>query len=238
VRLLLPIFLLVAALGIGLWRWSSGRAAKEPRVIVTFGDSITEGIGPPGSVKWPDVLRARLAASGDGGTIEVVNRGISGNRLLRDNVGPAGVTRFDHDALAQRGVVWVIFQMGINDLGFPGSVEPGSPRVTAEPVIDAYRRLVAKARAAGLKIYGCTLLPFEGAESGFYAPDKEPVRAALNAWIRTPGSFDAVIDFDGALRDPARPTRMLPAYDTGDHLHPGDRGQQILGEVVDLRLFR
>jgi lysophospholipase L1-like esterase len=236
VRLLLPI-LLVVALGIGLWRWSASSPGKEKRVIVAFGDSITEGIGPPGSVKWPEVLRARLAASG-GGRIEVVNRGIAGNRLLRDNVGPAGVKRFDHDVLAQRGVAWVIFQMGINDLGFPGSVEPGSPRVAAERVIDAYRQLVAKARAAGLKIYGCTLLPFEGAESGFYAPEKEPARAALNAWIRTPGNFDAVIDFDGALRDPARPTRMLPAFDTGDHLHPGDRGQQILGELVDLRLFR
>jgi lysophospholipase L1-like esterase len=238
VRLRLPILLLSAVLAIAAWRWSLRAEGKGERVIVAFGDSITQGIGPSGSIRWPDVFGARLAPSTDGGTIAVANRGISGNRLLRDNLGPAGLKRFDRDVLAQRGVAWVIVQIGINDLGFPGSVEPGAPRVTAPQLIDGYQQLVGKARAAGLKVYGCTLLPFEGAEGGFYAPDKEPVRAAVNAWIRSPGAFDAVIDFDAALRDPDHPARMLPAYDTGDHLHPGDRGQQALGEAVDLRLFR
>jgi len=238
VRLLLPILLLAAVLAVAAWRWSLRAEGKAERVIVAFGDSITEGIGPPGSVRWPDVLQARLAASTDGGSIAVVNRGISGNRLLRDNLGPAGLKRFDHDVLGQRGVAWVIVQIGINDLGIPGSAEPGAPRVTAQQLIDGYQHLVGKARAAGLKVYGCTLLPFEGAEAGFYAADKEPVRAAVNAWIRSPGAFDAVIDFDRVLRDPEHPARMLPAYDTGDHLHPGDRGQQALGDAVDLRLFR
>ena len=237
-RLLLPVLLLATVFGLAAWWWSLRGSAKGERVIVAFGDSITEGIGPPGSIRWPDVLRTRLAASTDGGTIAVVNRGISGNRLLRDELGPAGLKRFDRDVLAQRGVAWVIVQIGINDLGFPGSAEPGAPRVTAQQLIDGYQQLVGKARAAGLRVYGCTLLPFEGAEAGFYASDKEPVREAVNAWIRSPGTFDAVIDFDRVLRDPDHPARMLPAYDTGDHLHPGDRGQQALGDGVDLRLFR
>ena len=126
---------------------------------------------------------------------------------------------------------------GINDLGFAGSVEPGAARVTAADLIGGYRQLIARARAAGVKIYGGTLLPFEGAASGYFAPDKELVRQAVNAWIRSSGELDGVVDFDAAVRDPGRPSRLHPDYDDGDHLHLNQAGHRALGEAVDLVLF-
>jgi len=213
-------------------------AKPQPPVIVAFGDSITARIGPRGRTVWTDVLARRLAASKPDRRVSVVNRGISGNRLLRDTVGPAGVERFDREVLGQPGVAWITVLIGINDLGFAGAAEPDDPPVTAAQLIDGYQQLTRKARARGVRIYGCTLLPFEGAPGGYYTLEKEAVRVAVNAWIRSPGSFDAVIDFDRLLRDPNRPGRLLPAFDSGDHLHPSDRGQQAMGEAVDLELFR
>src|SRR5262249_52981160 len=135
------------------------------------------------------------------------------------------------------GVRWVIVLEGINDLGYPGSVEPAAPRVTAEDLIGAYGQLIARANAAGVKIYGGTLLPFEGAASGYFAPDKETVRQAVNAWIRASRDLDGVVDFDAAVRDPGRPARLRPEYDDGDHLHLNAAGQRAMGEAVDLGLF-
>ena len=238
------LFLLVAAAAVALVADAAARASwfasgkPRPQVIVAFGDSITSGVGLPGSTLWTDVLARRLARSTPDRRVSVVNRAISGNRLLRDTVGPAGLRRFDRDVLGQPEVAWVMVLIGINDLGFAGAAEPGDPAVTAAQLIDGYQQLVRKARARGVRIYGCTLLPFEDAEGGYYTPAKETVRTAVNAWIRTPGSFDGVIDFDRLLRDPSRPGRLLPAYDSGDHLHPSDRGQQAMGEAVDLELFR
>jgi lysophospholipase L1-like esterase len=202
-----------------------------------FGDSLTEGGGFTRR-PWPEVLAERLRQQPRRTPISVVNAGISGNRLLREGFGPSGLQRFDRDVLANRGVRWVIVLIGVNDLGYPGSVERDDPRVTAEQLTDAYRRLIARAHAAGVKIHGGTLLPFEGTDSpGYHASDKEHVRQAVNAWIRTSGAFDGVVDFDLATRDPRRPERLLAAYDSGDHLHPNDAGHRAMGEAVDLRLF-
>jgi len=166
-----------------------------------------------------------------------VNAGIGGNRLLREGFGPSGLARFEADALGRPGVRWIIVFMGINDLGFSGTVDPEAAPVMAAELIDGYRQLVRQARAAGVKIYGATLLPFEGAASGYYTADKEAVRQAVNGWIRSAGELDAVIDFDAAVRDPARPSRLLPEYDDGDHLHLSAAGQRALGDSVDLSLF-
>lgn len=205
-------------------------------VVVTLGDSLTEGTEYTDR-PWPEVLARRLRAQ-RANAPTVVNAGIGGNRLLRGGMGPSALERFDRDVLARPGVRWVIVLEGINDLGFPGLVEPSAPPVTAEQLIEGYRRLIARAHAAGLKIYGGTLLPFEGTTSpGYFSAEKEAVRQAVNAWIRTSGSFDAVIDFDAALRDPRSPTRLLPAYDTGDHLHLSAAGHQAMGQTVELRLF-
>jgi lysophospholipase L1-like esterase len=215
------------------------RARPDPHsaVVVTFGDSLTEGAGSTGR-PWPEVLAERLRARARGASIAVVNAGISGNRLLREGYGPSGLERFDRDVLARPGVRWVTVLEGTNDLGFPGSVEPTGASVTADQLIAAYRQLTRSAHAARLKIYGGTLPPFEGASSpGYFTPEKESVRQAVNAWVRTSGEFDAVLDFDAALRDPGRPSRLLPAYDSGDHLHPNDAGHRAMGEAVDLGLF-
>lgn len=229
---------LLALAGVAIARYVAGVGGRAPGtpVVVAFGDSLTEGGGFV-SRPWPAVLAERLRRHPGGSRIDVVNAGISGNRLLRDDAGPSGLRRFRRDALDKAGVRWVIVLEGINDLGYAGSADPGAPPVTADELVAGFRQLIAQARAAGVKIYGGTLLPFEGAASGYFAPDKERVRQAVNAWMRTSGELDAVIDFDAAVRDPERPGRLRPAYDTGDHLHLNAAGQRAMGEAVDLRLL-
>jgi lysophospholipase L1-like esterase len=214
---------------------------KDGDTIVTLGDSITDGFASTvdANRRWPDFLAERLRARHKFDDISVVDQGISGNRLRKDIAGPNAQERLDRDVIAQTGVRWVTLLEGINDIGFPGAVDPALPRTTAAEIIAAYKQLITRAHAAGLKIYGCTLTPFEGTIfPGYFAPDKEPVRQAVNDWIRTSGWFDAVIDFDRTVRDPSHPTRMLPAYDSGDHLHPNDVGYQAMADAVDLRLFQ
>jgi lysophospholipase L1-like esterase len=205
--------------------------------VVAFGDSLTEGNGTIAH-PWPAVLAERLARKTGPDAARVVNAGISGNRLLRDDFGVSGLGRFERDALRRPGVRWVIVLEGINDLGYAGSVEPEAPRVTAEELIGGYRQLIGRAHAAGVKIYGGTLLPFEGAPSGYFAPEKEHVRQAVNAWMRSSGELDGVVDFDAAIHDPARPGRLRPEYDDGDHVHLNAAGHRAMGEAVDLGLFR
>lgn len=231
--------LAISALGVAgvvLPRYVRGMGPRHAAVVVAFGDSLTEGGGST-RVPWPEVLAERLRGRSGGSPVVVVNAGISGNRLLVGGMGRSGLQRFGPDVLDRRGVRWVTVLEGTNDLGFPGSVEPQASPVTAGQLTAAHGELVERAHAAGLKIYGATLPPFEGAEGGYFGPEKERVRQAVNAWIRTSGRFDAVIDFDQALRDPGRPARLLPAYDSGDHLHPNDAGHRAMGEAVDLRLF-
>ncbi|HET9035984.1 MAG TPA: SGNH/GDSL hydrolase family protein [Myxococcaceae bacterium] len=212
--------------------------------VVTLGDSITDGFASTvdANRRWPDFLAERLRsqqmADPNMKPVAVVDEGISGNRLLHDIFGPNAQERLDRDVLSKSHVKWVTLLEGINDLGFPGSVEPNAPRVTFKQIIGAYKQIIARAHAAGLKIYGCTLTPFEGTTfAGYFAPDKEEVRVAVNSWIRNSGQFDAVIDFDKAIRDPSHPSRMLPAYDSGDHLHPNDLGYLTMANAVPLSLF-
>src|SRR5262249_3996880 len=180
VAVLAAALVVLAGMAIARYVASVRSPAREAPVIVAFGDSLTEGNGSI-SHPWPDILAERLARRGDAGGLMVVNAGISGNRLLRDDFGVRGIRRFERDALRQPGVRWVIVLEGINDLGYAGSVEPEAPRVTTEELIGGYRHLIARARAARVKIYGGTLLPFEGAGSGYFAPAKEGVRQAVNA---------------------------------------------------------
>lgn len=217
--------------------------ADEADAVVTFGDSITDGYCSTvdANHRWPDFLAQRLHDSGRGEkVVTVVDQGISGNRLLHNVAGPSGLERFDRDVIAQSGVRWVTVLLGINDIGFVGLAfqPPGENAVTADEIIGAHKQLILRAHAAGLKIYGATLTPFEGTTfPGYYTPAKEPIREAVNRFIRNSGGYDAVIDFDRALRDPAHPTRMLAAYDCGDHLHPNDAGYNVMAQSVDLRLF-
>ncbi|MGQ4582796.1 GDSL-type esterase/lipase family protein [Lysobacter sp. F60174L2] len=186
--------------------------------------------------RWPDFLAERLVDD----DIAVLNAGISGGRLLRDKMGSNALARFERDVLAQPGIAAVIVLIGINDISWNAMVfAPHDDPVAATEVIAGYRQLIARARLHGVRIVGATLLPFGGAlqdtpMAGYFSAEKEQVRQAVNRWIRDSGEFDAVVDFDAVMRDPARPSRLLPAYDSGDHLHPGDAGNQAMAEAIDI----
>lgn len=209
-------------------------APRDTRVIVALGDSITDGAQSTTGAnrRWPDVLARRLMAEPGGRPAAVINAGISGNRLLTDGSGVSALARFDRDVLAQSGITHLILFEGINDIGLARAA--ATP--TVEDLIMAQRQLLARARARGVKVIGATLTPIEGAF--YFTPEGEAKRRALNTWIRTSGEFDGVIDFDLLTRDPDRPTWLLPANDSGDHLHPSDAGYAAMGNGVDLGLFR
>jgi lysophospholipase L1-like esterase len=205
------------------------------RTLVTFGDSITEGVvSTPGAFRsWPDRLAERLSANTATRDWTVVNAGIGSNRLLHDTPSTNALSRFDRDVLAVPGVKAVIVLLGINDIQY-------SHRNAAEAVhppdeIGAFRQLIDRAHAAGLKIYGATITPFEGSPD--YTAEGEADRQALNAFIRS-GAFDGVVDFDAALRDPARPTHLRGDTESNGHLHPNDAGYRIMGDSIDLALFK
>ncbi len=228
------------------WYWLSGvEVVRGPgaRAVVAFGDSITEGFNSTtdANARWPDVLARRLLSHRGTRDVSVLNEAISGNRVLNDVIGPNAQKRLDRDALTQGGLAYVILLEGTNDMGFsqlpPGIFGPGVSlaNVSADAIIAGYVQIIRRVHQAGAKIYGATVLPFEGA--GYYDAAVEPKRAALNAFIRNSRQFDGVIDFDAVMRDPAHPTRMLAAYDSGDHLHPNDAGYAVMGNAIDLSLF-
>lgn len=221
--------------------------SEETGVIVALGDSITDGAAstPHTFNSWPQHLAERLAnRSGDHRNMAVVNEGISGNQLLRSGAGASTLGRFDRDVLANPGLTHIIVLIGINDIGsggmqFPGAEGSAPAMRTPEDLIAGYRQLIARAHSMSppVKIYGATLTPFEGTFEGYYSPQKDKIRMAVNQWIRTSGEFDGVIDFDRAIQDPDNPNRMAPAYDSGDHLHPGDAGYRKMAESIDPAIF-
>ncbi|WP_459003520.1 SGNH/GDSL hydrolase family protein [Stenotrophomonas sp. PSU_St103] len=216
-------------------------AAASARSVVVIGDSITDGATASldQDQRWTDHLAARLAPRG----VAVVNAGISGGRLLRDGMGESALARFRRDVLDQPGVVSVVMLIGINDISWPGTAfARNQARPTLAELQAGYRTLAEQAHRRGLRILGATLTPFAGALPGtplddYYQPEKEALRQQLNAWLRSDSPFDAVIDLDAALRDPADPSRMAAAYDSGDHLHPGDAGNRAMAEAVDLEVL-
>ncbi len=220
------------------------QASGAPATLVALGDSITDGYRSQvdANHRWPDRLAERLAARDGAAPVGVVNAGVSGNRILHDHpeelFGPSALARLDRDVLSVPGLRWVILMEGINDIGHPTSAGLPEQDVSADQIIAGMKQVAARVHAHGARIYGATLTPYEGTVfHGYYLPEGEAKREAVNAWIRTPGSFDAVIDFDAAMRDPAHPTRMRPEFDVGDHLHPNDAGYRAMGEAVDLKLF-
>ena len=203
-------------------------AAPRVAVIAAFGDSITDGTRstPDTNNRWPDHLARRL-----GTQAAIMNVGIAGNRVLNEgnfNAGINALARFDRDVLAQPGVTHVVIMEGINDIG--------AANAAVDELIAAHKQMVERAHSRGLKIYGATLTPYEGA--AYFTPEGEAKRKALNQWIRASGAYDAVIDFEAAVRDPAAPTKIKAEFDSGDHLHPNDAGYKAMGESVDLALFR
>ena len=208
-------------------------APPDAGLIVALGDSITDGIRstPDTDHTWPAFLAARLAARRDTANISVGNMGISGNKVLRDGAGVSAVARFDRDVLSQSGVKWVMLLEGINDIG---TGRPSDP-VTVDDLTGAYEQMIEEAHTHGIKVIGCTLTPFLGAP--YKREAGEPIRVGVNNWIRTSGKFDAVVDFEKAVRDPQDPTKVRADFDPGDHLHPNDAGYQAMADAVDLSIF-
>lgn len=209
-------------------------APSQPRAVVAFGDSITDGSRstPDTDNRWPDHLAKRLKAQNI--AMGVLNTGIAGNRVLSSGAGVSALARFDRDVLTQTGVTHVVMLEGINDLG----MARGDSRPTAADLIAGHRQVIARARAQGLKIIGGTLLPFEGTTfPGYFSPENDAVRNVFNEWIRTSNEYDAVIDFDALMRDPGQPARLLPKYASPDNLHPNDAGYEAMANAIDLSLF-
>jgi lysophospholipase L1-like esterase len=227
------------------WYWIAGidvNAVKNSAAIVVLGDSITDGHGATTNRndRWPDVLAKKLQAGRKTKTLSVLNQGIGGNHLLTDGLGPNALSRFDRDVIAQSRVRCLIVLEGVNDLGKlsqQGEVPQTQHETLVEQMIGVYEQIILRAHAHGIKVFGATILPYVGAANYHPAPPNEADRVAINKWIRQPGHFDAVIDFDQLTADPSHPDQMLPAYDSGDHLHPGPAGYRAMGEAVPETLF-
>ena len=215
---------------------------RAPRTVAALGDSITDGVGstPDADRRWPDALADELAGHGIG----VLNAGIAGARLLRDGMGTSALERIDRDVFAQPGLDTVVVLLGTNDIGWPGGpFAPHDAPVMAREFIDGYEQLIAKARVHGVRVVGVTVPPFKDALKGtplegHYSEAKDRTRRAVNEWIRTSAAFDAVADADGALRDPSNHARLAAAFDSGDHLHPGDAGYRTIARLVAASLER
>jgi lysophospholipase L1-like esterase len=212
----------------------------DPRAasVVVIGASISDGYHstPDKNLRWPDDLAARLQANPATSHIGVLNQGISGARILHDGTGPSALSRLDRDVLAQTGAKYMIVSLGTNDIGrtfFPRA--PNETPVTAEQLKWGLQQIVARAHARGIHVIATTLNPYEGAD--FYNAPGDQMRQAFNTYVRTCGIFDGVIDFERATRDPSHPTRFLPAFDSGDHLHPNDAGYKAMADTIDLKLF-
>lgn len=220
------------------WVFVTGIEVMAPETvgsIVTIGDSITDGARSSTDTnhRWPDFLAARLH-----GRFSVLNMGIGANRILHDGpdspkAGANALARFEHDVLEQPGIKYLMVLEGINDIGHSGA--------TADDIIAGLKQMIERAHEHGIKVIGATLTPFEGeaqSSRGYFTPEKGKIRDAVNEWIRTSKTFDGIVDFDKAVRDPQHPTHILAAYDSGDQLHPSDAGYKAMGEAIDLNLFR
>ena len=229
------------------WFWLAGIDVAAPRqsgAIAAIGDSITNGAqsSVDGNHRWTDELAERIVQQNEH-AMGMLNEGSDGNRLLHDVLGPNGLARFERDVLSQPGLAYVIVSLGLTDIGtgWPGGLNPDQA-VSVEQILQGYEQLIEAAHTRGVKIYGATLTPNEGAfvpgtPFPLYSPENEVKRRQVNHWTRTSRAFDGVIDFDAVLRDPQAPTRVLPKYDSGDHVHPNDGGYQAMADAIDLRLF-
>jgi lysophospholipase L1-like esterase len=212
-------------------------AGLKAAAVVVLGASISDGYHSTmdANARWPDDLARRLQANAATAKMGVLDEGISGNRLLHDMTGPSALARLDRDVLAQSGVKYVIISLGTNDIGrtfFP--MRPGET-VTAEQLTWSLQQIAIRAHARGIKVLAATLGPFGGA--GYFSADGEAMRQAYNNFVKTSPVFDGVIDFDKVSRDPEHPEKLLPSFDSGDHLHPNDAGYKAMADSIDLKLF-
>jgi lysophospholipase L1-like esterase len=236
------------------WYWLEGVdvwATAQTSVLVAFGDSITDGFGSKmgGYGDWPNQFAKRLVGGSQSARIAVINKGIGGNRVLHDGAGVSALARLDRDILAQPGVTGMIILESINDIGWPylkvpapkGSKSPdyflfADQKVSAQELRVGLLQVIERAHERGIKVYGATLTPYEGVNT--YNAVGEAIRQELNQWIRTGGAFDAVVDFDAAVRDHDHPTQLRAEYDSGDHIHPSDVGYKAMADAIDYTLLK
>lgn len=211
--------------------------APNAFTIVALGDSITDGQGTTleGNLNWTSVLARKLVANKATSHIGVVNQGVQGNQVLRDDAGVSALARFDRDVLSRSGVKWVILLQAINDIVRHGQTDSADP-VTSDDLIAGYRQIIARAHTYGIRVMGATVTPAEGQRQ--VTESMQAMRSAVNQWIRTSHAFDAVVDFDAAVRDPEHPLRLRMAFDSGDHIHLSDAGNQAMADAIDLTVFK
>jgi lysophospholipase L1-like esterase len=214
-------------------------APPETGAVVALGDSLTDAniSTHDGHHSWPSQLARRLVGRQRGRPMAVMNQGLGGNRILHDIRGDSGLRRFDRDVLTQPGVTHTIIMLGTNDLR--NRWRKPEEEVTAAQMIAGLKQLALRGHTRGIKVIAATLTPFENETflPGAWNPKREAIRQEVNEWLRKADDFDAIADFDQALRDPDHPTRMLPIYDCDDHLHPSDLGYRAMGDAIDLALF-
>lgn len=211
---------------------------RKAHVVAVVGDSITDGATATldANTRWTDFLAKRLSPH----QIAVINSGISGNRLLTDGMGDSALDRLKKEIFQYSGVKILIVLVGINDISWPGTAfAPKQQIPTFEALTQGYKGVVDEAHRQGIQVIGATLLPFSGALpntplDNYYQPNKDELRQRINHWIRTSHTFDGVLDLERGLKDPKHPDRLNPIYDSGDHLHPNDRGNQQMANLVDL----
>jgi lysophospholipase L1-like esterase len=213
-------------------------AGPKAGAVVAFGDSITDGSHSTrdANLRWPDVLAKRLCTNKKTAKLSVLNEGIGGNRILHNRSGQSALARLNRDVLSQPNVRYLIILEGINDIQRTTAPEGADDPVTVAQLTQAYAQIIDRAHAHGIKVIGATLTPYGGAH--YHSPAGEEMRRAINEWIRTSGKFDAVIDFGKTFQDPANPTAMLPEAGSEDHLHPGDPGYRLMGNSIDLDVFK
>jgi lysophospholipase L1-like esterase len=206
--------------------------------IVALGDSITDGAASARNAngRWPDVLARRIHADKALSGMGVLNAGINGNRLLHEGYGESALRRLDRDVISQAGVRYLLVLEGINDIGHIVTASPNDPAETAASLIRALQQIALRAHTHGIKVIGATITPYENCK--YASPEGEKIRVAVNAWIRTSKDLEGVADFEKIVRDPAHPTRFLPAFDSGDHLHPNAAGLRAMGYGIDLNLLK
>lgn len=210
-------------------------APPQAAAVAILGNSITDGRGSTTDAnnRWPDNLARRLQADPRTANVAVLNAGIGGNCVIRTCLGPRAIDRLERDVFDRAGVRWLIVFEGVNDIG--GVEGPASSDSIAQRLIASYRVIIGRAHAQGIRVYGATITPFGG--SFYDRPGHDAARQTVNRWIRESGAFDAVIDFDAAMRDADDPTQLRPDADTGDHLHPSAAGYERMAAAVDLELF-
>lgn len=215
-----------------------GKAPEGASAVVLVGDSITDGRGSTtnGADRWPDQLVERLQTKSATRNVAIVNQAAGGNRLLADGLGPNALGRIDRDVISHSGVRRAVIYNGVNDIGV-AATDVKTQEIIGDRITQAYDQMILRLHRHGISVYGATITPFTGPNQVYGHPNREVTRQRVNKWIRESGRFDAVLDFDQVLRDPEQPDMLLPAYDSGDYLHPNPKGFKAMAESIDLSLF-